>query len=127
MTPGGDEAIRFQALAAALGDAELRRFRLAELADYLRALSGEAFRRAVAEAPRAPLDADTLNQLAGGGELAAERRGQPAPEWTHAIPPAPLPAFASGLASVRLHLLTRTPVALRRRNLFADASFDDRV
>jgi hypothetical protein len=38
-----------------------------------------------------------------------------------------MPAFGSSLASLRLHLLTRAPVALRRRNLFADASVDDRV
>jgi len=121
------EAARFQALAAALADAAHRRIGLAELADYLRALPPEVFVRAVAEAPRADLDPETLNQLAGGIELAAARRGRPAPGWTHRVPPAQVPVFGSSLASVRLHLLTRAPVALRRRNLFADASFDERV
>jgi hypothetical protein len=31
------------------------------------------------------------------------------------------------LASVRLHLLTNAPAVLRRRNLFMDASLDERV
>jgi hypothetical protein len=37
------------------------------------------------------------------------------------------PLFGSQLASVRPYLLTRSPVALRRRNVFVDASFDQRV
>lgn len=122
-----DEAARFQAFADALTDAAHRRFRLAELADFLRALPDEAFRRAVGTAPHAPIDGATLNHLAGAIELAAQRRGQPPPHWTAAVPPAPTPSFGSELASVRLHLLTRAPVALRRRNLFMDASFDERV
>ena len=126
-----DPAARFQALARALAGAQAepshRRLRLADLADHLRALPPESFRDAVAAAPDAPLDADTLNHVAGMIELAAERRGQAPPPWTARVPPAPLPSFASALGSVRLHLLTRTPVALRRRNIFADASLDDRV
>lgn len=127
MTAGAGETARFQELAAALADAEHWRFRLAELADYLRALPDAVFAEAVAETPRAQLDAGTLNHLAGGIELAAARRGQVPPAWTRLVPPSPTPTFGSGLASVRLHLLTRAPVALRRRNLFVDASFDDRV
>ncbi len=122
-----DEAARFQALADTLTDVAHRRFRLAEMADFLRALANEAFRRAVREAPRTPLDAATLNHLAGAIELAAERRRQEPPRWTAEVPPAAAPSFGSELASVRLHLLTRAPVALRRRNLFVDASFDERV
>lgn len=122
-----DEAARFQTLTAALADVGHRRLHLAELADFLRALPAEAFRSAVADAPHATLDVDTINQLAGAIELAATRRGQSPPSWTYAVPPAPVPTFSSALGSVRLHLLTRAPVALRRRNLFADASFDDRV
>lgn len=122
-----DEVARFQALTDALTDPAHRRFRLAELADYLRALPPEAFRRAVHDAPRATLDAGTLNYLAGAVELAAERRGQAPPRWTAAVPPAATPSFGSELASVRMYLLTRAPVALRRRNVFVDASFDERV
>lgn len=122
-----DEAERFQTLAAALADEAHRRFRLAELADYLRTLPRADFARAVREAPRAPLDAAALNQLAGMVELAAERRAQRPPSWTHTIPVGTSPTFGSALASVRLHLLTSAPVALRRRNLFADSSLDERV
>jgi hypothetical protein len=125
--PEPDATERFQTLTAALTDGAHRRFGWAELADYLRSLPPASFERAVREAPRTPLDAAALNQLAGMVELAAERRGLRAPAWTHAVPVVDAPVFASMLASVRLHLLTATPVALRRRNLFADASVDERV
>jgi hypothetical protein len=73
------------------------------------------------------LSADRLNYLAGAIELASRRRGLPPPPWTTEVRIPAEPAFGSALTSVRLHLLTRAPVALRRRNLFVDASLDDRV
>ena len=118
---------RFQELVAGIARADDQSFALAELADFLRALPPREFQRAVALAPRARLDPPTLNHLAGTIELAAERRKVPAPDWTSDVPVPDTPAFGSSLGSVRLHLLTRAPVALRRRNLFMDASLDDRV
>jgi hypothetical protein len=124
------EAERFQQFAAtvaASSDGTTRRLQLGELADFLRALPVGPFRRAVAEPPRARLDPALHNHLAGMIELAASRRGQAAPAWTPEVPASREPAFGSSLASLRLYLLTRAPVALRRRNLFMDASIDDRV
>ena len=118
---------RFQELVAAIASADDRTFALAELADFLRPLPSGEFQRAVAFAPRTRLDPPTLNHVAGTIELAAERRGIQAPDWTRDVPIPATPTFGSSLASVRLHLLTRAPVALRRRNLFMDASLDERV
>lgn len=122
-----DETGRFQELAAQLAKPAQIPFALAELSDYLRALPVAAFRRAVSEPPRARIDPATLNHLAGSIELAAARRGLEPPAWTATVPVPETPGFGSSLASVRLYLLTRSPVALRRRNLFMDASMDDRV
>jgi len=121
------EADRFQALASRLNQSEEGRYAFAELADFLRPLEGGAFGRAVAHPPIVSLDPDTANHLAGAIELAAGRRGQKAPDWVVAIPAAGGPRFGSQLENVRLHLLTQSPVALRRRNLFMDASIDERV
>jgi hypothetical protein len=121
------EAERFQELTVGLEAAADRAFAWAELADFLRSLPVGAFRRAVAHAPRAHLDADVLNHLAASIELAAQSRGQRPPDWTRKVTIPETPAFGSRLRSVRLHLLTQAPVALRRRNLFMDASIDDRV
>lgn len=101
--------------------------RLAELADYLRSLPHAAFRRAITDPPHRQVPPDLLNHLAGTIELAAARRRQHPPAWTRDIPPTQQPAFGSELTSLRLYLLTRAPVALRRRNLFMDASLDERV
>ncbi|MBI4420631.1 MAG: hypothetical protein HY560_07380 [Gemmatimonadetes bacterium] len=121
------EGDRFQELVARLADPEGRRHSLAELGDWLRALPAGAFRRAAAHAPRAPLNAEVLNYLAGMIERAAARRGVPAPPWTGRVPIPQTPLLGSTLAAVRLHLLTQSPIALRRRNMFVDASLDERV
>jgi predicted transcriptional regulator len=122
-----DEGERFQALVVQLTRRPMDRFALAEIADFLRDLPAGAFRRAVCDAPRARLDPATLNHLAGAIELAARRRNLTSPSWTAAVAIPEAPVFGSSLASVRLHLLRESPVALRRRNLFMDASLDDRV
>ena len=125
-----NESERFQELTNTISTAAndaARRLALAELADFLRVLPTGAFRRAVAEPPREPLDPAWRNHLAGIIELAASRRGQAPPPWTRNVPPSQEPVFGSSLSSLRLYLLTLAPVALRRRNLFMDASIDDRV
>ncbi len=121
------EADRFQALADRVADAADRRYALAELADWLRALPPGAFLRAVARPPGAPLDRDMLNYLAGSVEWAATQRGLTPPAWVAEIPIPDVPLFGSTLATLRLYLLTHSPVALRRRNVFVDASIDQRV
>jgi hypothetical protein len=121
------EADEFQRLAARLCNREFRREHLAELADFLGGLGAAAFQRAVTEPPRARLDPATLNYLAGAIELAATRRRVPPPAWISKVLVPENPIIGSELGSVRLHLLTSSPVALRRRNVFVDASIDDRV
>ena len=121
------EADRFQESASRLRRTENRSYSLAEMADFLRALPAATFARAVAHAPTARLDPDTMNYLAAAIELAARRRGLEAPGWTTEVAIPGKPRFGSSLESVRMHLLTQSPVALRRRNLFMDASIDARV
>ena len=121
------EAGRFQELAARAADRARRRYALAELADWLGALPAAAFARAVSRPAGRSLDGETRNYLAGAIDLAAAGRGLAPPAWTGDVPVPRAPLFGSSRTSVRLHLLTRAPVALRRRNLFVDSSVDDRV
>jgi uncharacterized protein (DUF1778 family) len=121
------EADRFQVLAARAVDSAERRYALAELADWLRGLASGAFSRAVAHSPAAPLDQETLNYLAGAIELASSQRNLPSPGWTARVAVPDMPLFGSQLAALRLLLLTTAPLALRRRNVFVDASIDQRV
>lgn len=121
------EGARFQELAMAVSTSGAPSFALAELEDFLRPLPAGAFARATQEAPRAPLDQETLNHLAAAIDRAAAKRGVAPPAWINRVPVFSTPTFGSTLKSVRLHLLTNSPVAMRRRNVFVDASIDERV
>jgi hypothetical protein len=60
-------------------------------------------------------------------EHACAARAVKAPDWVQEIAPLPEPVFGSALASLRLHLLTRSPAAFRRRNLFVDTAVGGQV
>lgn len=121
------EAARFQTLARKLANSEEGRFALAELDDFLGELPPGAFARATSDAPRATLDPSTLNHLAGSIDRAAFKRGVATPGWVKQTPTPAAPTFGTELLSARLHLLTNSPVAFRRRNVFVDASLDERA
>ena len=118
---------QFQELVAETAAPDDRAYAFAELADFLRALPRGELERAIAHAPRARLDPAALNHLAAVVELSADRRAVKVPEWAGQVPVPDAPVFGSTLGSLRLYMLTHTPIALRRRNLFMDAAFDQRV
>lgn len=121
------ETAAFHRLVASFAQADGRSIALAELSEYLRGLSAGAFARAVADAPRVSLTAARLSYLAAAIDRAAANRELESPEWARKAPVPLEPQVGSRLASVRLHLLTMGPVAFRRRNIFVDASIDERV
>ena len=67
------------------------------------------------------------NYLAAMAELACARHGVAPPAWTREVAPLARPAFASELASLRLHLLAHSPAPFRRRNLFIDTAVGGQV
>lgn len=67
------------------------------------------------------------NYLAAMAESACATRGVDAPAWTREVAPLARPAFASELASLRLHLLAHSPAPFRRRNLFIDTAVGGQV
>ena len=60
-------------------------------------------------------------------DTAAARVAKRPPRWVDEIPPLRIPWFASELASLRLHLLTSSPPAFRKRNLFVDSTLGGRA
>ena len=81
-----------------------------------------------AEVPApAGLDATELAAAAGVAELLASRSGQPAPDWTAAVPPAPQRLFlvraASTMPRLRAACEREGPEPLRRRGLLAPPDF----
>jgi hypothetical protein len=103
---------------------------LAELNDFLSALSGPELAEAVGLVELALLDGlpdYERNYVAAMVELACARRDRPPPAWTRSVRPLAQPRFGTELKSVRPHLLRASPVPFKRRNIFVDASIGDRV
>jgi len=122
-----DESIRFRSLVRDLATPEDPSFVLAELNSFLSSLGAGALAAALEVPPDVRLDDLRANQVAAMVETAAERLGVRPPPWIEEIPPLRTPWFASSLVSLRLHLLTRSPPAFRRRNLFVDSTLGDRA
>lgn len=118
---------RFEEILGALPRSGERRFALAELHDLLADLAPAEF----PELPGGPrigaLDPEMRNRVAAMVEQAAALAGSRPPAWTAAVVPLEDPVFASGLKSLRAHLLRVSPVPFRRRNLFVDSSIGDRA
>lgn len=70
--------------------------------------------------PPAGLSERLANTVAAMVEHVCAVAGERPPAWTREIAPLAQPSFGSGLLSLRLHLLTNSPAAFRRRNLFVD-------
>lgn len=120
-------AQRFADLVEACASTESSGYGLAELNSFLTDLSAAELRIAVAAMPAAKLTAYLTNYIAAMVEYACERKAVAVPAWTRAVEPLSEPVFASGLQSLRLHLLTHSPPPFRRRNIFIDSSLGARV
>jgi hypothetical protein len=122
-----DERVRFAKLVRALSRASEPAFDFAELGDLLRSLGRGELCRVTDVRPAGTLDEVLANQLAAMIETRAAELGVEPPPWVHRVEPLRTPWFATKLVSLRLHLLTSSPPAFRRRNLFVDAGLRDRV
>jgi uncharacterized protein (DUF1778 family) len=119
--------LRFEELVATLGDAEDRRFALAELNEFLTSLSRDEFLDAIGTPPVLDLSPYWRNYVAAMVELSAQQKGVPPPRWLADIEALTEPHFVAPLSSLRLHLLRASPVPFRRRNIFIDSTVGDRV
>ncbi len=119
-------AARFRENAAACAGAAPR-YALAELNSLLGGFTTGELCDAVAEPPPPELTPFLSNYVAAMVEQACAKRGIAAPKWTRAVIPLTEPVFGSELKSLRLYLLTHSPPAFRRRNIFVDSSVGERV
>lgn len=103
------------------------RLALAALHALLARLSAGELGDAVRAAPPGGMSPELENYVAAMVEQACANALIRAPAWTRAIPPLTRPLFASSLRSLQLYLLTHSPPAFRRRNLFVDATLGAQV
>lgn len=125
LPPAGE---RFQTLCKELAEEPSRRaYTLAELHDFFKRLEPREFSVALQHPPAAQLAPFAANYLAAMIEYAAAARNAPVPEWVKNTERLEAPWFASSLQGLRLYLLTHSPPAFRRRNLFIDSSVGERI
>jgi hypothetical protein len=118
---------KFQELVVTLARGGDKSYVFAELGELLSGLAREEFAGVTETLPVARLDDVTLNLLAAMIELRAARLHVHPPAWTAAVEPLRDPWFPTMLSSVRLELLCNAPPPYRRRNLFVDSTFEQRV
>ncbi len=118
LLPG--RAAEWRGLLQDLLRSDEKRLPLAALSHWLASLAPGEFADAIDAPPPAGLPEQLANTIAAMVEHVCAASGKRPPAWTHEIVPLAEPAFASGLTSLRLHLLTNSPAAFRRRNLFVD-------
>jgi hypothetical protein len=111
---------RFVELCRELAEADQPSYPLAALSDLLAVSSREDIATVFGEGPDRAISQPWLAYVAALIEERAMALGAAVPAWVRDTPPAPEPYFATGLLKLRLHLLTRSPPAFRRRNLFVD-------
>ena len=119
---------RFQQICEGLatGPSE-QTYVLADLHDFFMRLEAREFSLAVQFPPASQPPPFEANYLAAMIEYAAAEKKITVPRWVRDIEPLDRPWFASSLQSLRLYLLTHSPPAFRRRNLFVDSSVGSRV
>jgi uncharacterized protein (DUF1778 family) len=120
-------ALRLREILSALGEADRRRFALAELNDLLTELAPRELAEVTAGADLRGLSSYLQNYVAAMVELAAHQKGVVPPAWLRDVHPLEEPHFATALEGLRLHLLRASPVPFKRRNIFIDSSLGDRV
>ena len=120
--------VRFRECVEALvADPDRSSFTLAAIHDLLAGLNGRQITHDLRHPPGVSLPPVEANYVAAMIEFAAMTHGVPPPAWTATVPPLDRPWFGTDLMSLRLYLLTHSPVVFRRRNIFIDTSVGGRV
>ena len=108
-----------------LSQPEKRKYLLADLGDFLRALSKEELEKILQTHWSVGQDFFISNYVAAMLELCAHRHKISA-NFSH-IEPLEKPYFAAELKSLRIYLLQVSPPPFKARNLFIDTTLEGRV
>lgn len=106
---------------------KIRPYTLADLHDYLVSQDSNQLGQAFELLDCSALEPLESNYVAAMIETACTNRNIAPPSWLSSITPLAEPWFATRLHSLRVYLLTASPPAFRRRNLFVDSTLGARV
>ena len=118
LLPG--QSVQWRAHLQDIAQAEDKRIPLAAFSHWLANLASGELAGAIEAPPPTGLPEQLANTVAAMVEHVCAAASEIPPAWTREIPPLAQPVFGSALTSLRLHLLTNSPAAFRRRNLFVD-------
>lgn len=118
LLPG--RATQWRSLLQDILRSDEKRLPFAALSHWLTDLTAGELATALEAPLPAGLPEPLANTVAAMVEHVCAAAGERPPAWTREIAPLAQPFFASELKSLRLHLLTNSPAAFRRRNLFVD-------
>ena len=118
---------RFLALINNLKTTNDKKLVLAKLNDLLHKLGKNELACATKTAAKDSLGSYLDNYIAAMVEQALVQKGLPIPNWLSDIPILKEPVFGSDLLSLRLYLLSHSPPAFRKRNIFIDSSIGNRI
>ncbi|MEI6806606.1 MAG: hypothetical protein WCK49_08905 [Myxococcaceae bacterium] len=104
-----------------------RKYGFADLADFLKNLNSTDLQEILQVPWSVQLEPLLANYVAAMLELCAHRHKIRAPYWLSQIEPLEDPCFGTDLKSLRLYLLTVSPVPFRARNIFIDTTLEGRV
>jgi len=117
----------FHELLIKLEETQNKKLLLADLHDFLNKLEPDEFEQALQYPPLTDLGNYLNNYVCAMIEHAAYKKRISTPAWIKDIAPLQKPVFGSDLKSLRLYLLSHSPPAFRRRNIFIDSSIGERV
>lgn len=100
---------------------------LAEIHDFLVAQDTAQLEQAFDTLALSELEPLESNYVAAMIETACANRNISPPAWLGKVAPLADPWFATRLKSLRVHLLTASPPAFRRRNMYVDSTLGARV
>jgi uncharacterized protein (DUF1778 family) len=103
------------------------KYAFADLADFLKNLSPAELEQVLASPWSTQLEPRMANYIAAMLELCAHKHQIPLPYWLSQIEPLETPYFGTDLKSLRLYLLTASPLPFRARNIFIDTTLEGRV
>lgn len=123
-----DCADQLQTMVHILGsNPKTRRYTLADLHDFLVSQDSNQLGQAFELLDCSALDPLESNYIAAMIETVCTNRDITPPSWLSSIAPLDDPWFATRLHSLKVYLLTASPPAFRRRNLFVDSTLGARV
>jgi uncharacterized protein (DUF1778 family) len=120
----------FQSLVAEVAkqrQSSNRFYAFAALSDFLHGLEPETLAQAVSDKAETELDEFIFNYIAAMVELACHQKKISPPTWIQEAQGLSQPYFGSSLLSLRLYLMTHSPVPFKKRNIFIDSSVGDRL